>query len=46
MFVSKVLVNVEGLMQTAIDFQDIEKIISIVNNLQACSGTGLDKRYA
>ena len=38
--------NVEGIMQTATDFEDIEKIIAIVNNLQACSGTGLDKRYS
>jgi len=38
-------VNVEVLMQTATDFGDIEQIIDIVNNLQACNGTGFEKKY-
>jgi hypothetical protein len=44
-FVSKVIVNFEGLMQTATDYQDIEIIITIVNDLQAFNGTGLEKSY-
>jgi len=40
-----VMVNVEGVMQTATDLRDIEQIIAIVNNLQACNGTSFEKNY-